>query len=109
MFKVLPRDHGSRGGGEVSSTTTSSQAVATACVKVAQKLFYQNTPAQPKKPPLLPPLFEVSNHSGINTSPMEYTLLTPAMTTNNPTATSPSFAGFLEGLDDDAYHNALAD
>jgi hypothetical protein len=31
------------------------------------------------------------------------------MTTNNPTATSPSFEGFLEGLDDDAYHNALAD
>ncbi len=109
------------GGGKVSSTTTSSQSVATACAKVAQKIYDQDTPDQRMRmQSLSPPLFEVPNpqqatmtpllpsfvvpyHSGFNTSPAESTL-TSAMVTNNPRATSPSFPGYLEGLDDDAYH-----
>ena len=79
--------------------------MATAAATVARKLFYHSTPAQPK----VPPLFEVcGDQIGTNTSPADSTL-TPAITKHHSIATGTSFAGLLDGFDQEAYDNALAD
>jgi len=79
--------------------------MATAAAMVAQKLYYPSTPGCEGK---VPPLFEVSDEIGVNTSPADSTL-TPAMTHLPPAVGGTSDVGFLEGFDDDAYDNALAD
>ena len=104
------RELTSAGGGKLSSQTPSlsgksSEAVATAAATVAQKLYYPSTPGCEGK---APPLFEVSDKIGVNTSPADSTL-TPAMTHLPPTVGGTSDVGFLKGFDHDAYDNALAD
>ncbi len=81
----------------VSLSGKLSEAVATASATVAQKLYYSSTPAVEGK---APPLFDVSDKIGVNTSPADSTL-TPAMTNLPPIVAGTSDVGFLEGFGHD--------